>query len=198
MQWCREQQVPTVFWNKEDPPNYDVFLQTARLFDQVFTVDAERIPDYVRDLGHDRVGLLPFAAQPRMHTPVRQLAEPLGEVAFAGTYFTHKHPERRAQMDVLLPAAQERGLHIFSRMQAEDERYQFPKAYRRAVVGSVPYEQMLTAATAYPVFLNVNSVTGSPDHVRPAPVRAAAPPRRPCSPPRQRRSSRSSATPSPS
>lgn len=162
VQWCREQQVPSVFWNKEDPPNYDVFLQTARLFDQVFTVDAERIPDYVTDLGHDRVGLLPFAAQPRVHTPVRQLAEPLGEVAFAGTYFTHKHPERRAQMDVLLPAAQERGLHIFSRMQAEDERYQFPKDYRRAVVGSVPYAQMLTAATAYPVFLNVNSVTRSP------------------------------------
>jgi spore maturation protein CgeB len=160
--WCREQQVPTVFWNKEDPPNYDVFVQTAGLFDHVFTVDAERIPDYVRDLGHERVGLLPFAAQPRVHSPVRRLAAPLGEVAFAGTYFTHKHAERRAQMDVLLPAAQERGLHIFSRMQAEDERYQFPARYRRSVVGSVPYEQMLTAATAYPVFLNVNSVTRSP------------------------------------
>jgi len=160
--WCREHGIPTVFWNKEDPPNYDVFVATARLFDHVFTVDADRVPDYMRDLGHDRVGLLPFAAQPRIHSPVRQVRKPVGEVAFAGTYFAHKHPDRRAQMDLLLPAAQERGLHIFSRMQSEDERYQFPARYRGSVVGSVPYEQMLTAATAYPVFLNVNSVTGSP------------------------------------
>ncbi|MBA2694946.1 MAG: glycosyltransferase, partial [Actinobacteria bacterium] len=162
VRWCHEHGIPTVFWNKEDPPNYDVFVATARLFDHVFTVDADKIPDYVRDLGHDRVGLLPFAAQPRIHSPVRHLREPVGEVAFAGTYFAHKHPDRRAQMDLLLPAAQERGLHIFSRMQSEDERYQFPARYRGSVVGSVPYEQMLTAATAYPVFLNVNSVTGSP------------------------------------
>ena len=67
--------IPTVFWNKEDPPNYDRFLETARLFDQVFTVDAERIPDYQRDLGHDRIDLLPFAAQPRIHNPVRRCPE---------------------------------------------------------------------------------------------------------------------------
>ncbi|MGC1208368.1 MAG: glycosyltransferase, partial [Ornithinimicrobium sp.] len=83
-------------------------------------------------------------------------------LAFAGTYFAHKHPERRAQMDFLLPAARDRGLHIFSRMQSEDARYQFPASYQKCVVGSVPYPQMLSAATAYPVFLNVNSVTQSP------------------------------------
>lgn len=160
--WCRDRGIPTVFWNKEDPPNYGVFLRTAALFDRVFTVDADRIPSYVRDLGHDRVGLLPFAAQPRIHSPVRRTTAPAGEVAFAGTWFADKHEDRRRQMDMLLPAAQERGLHIFSRMQSEDQRYQFPPRYRRSVVGSVPYRQMLTAATAYPVFLNVNSVTTSP------------------------------------
>ena len=162
IQWCREQGIPAVFWNKEDPPNYDVFIHTAALFDQVFTVDADRIDDYRRDLGHDRVALLPFAAQPRIHSPRRATAAPLGQVAFAGTYFVHKHPGRRQQMDLLLPAAQQRGLHIFSRMSGEDKRYHFPAPYRHSVVGSVPYEQMLSAATAYRVFLNVNSVTDSP------------------------------------
>lgn len=167
VQWCKDHDIPTVFWNKEDPPNYGVFIKTAALFDHVFTVDADRIPTYRKDLGHDRVSLLPFAAQPRIHSPVR-FPQPAGakdtssKVAFAGTYFAHKHPERRAQMDFLLPAARERGLHIFSRMQSEDERYQFPAKYQKCVVGSVPYPQMLSAATAYPVFLNVNSVTQSP------------------------------------
>lgn len=162
VQWCREQGIPSVFWNKEDPPNYDRFLQTARLFDHVLTVDADRIPDYVRDLGHDRVGLLPFGAQPRIHSPVRRGPARSYPVAFAGTYFREKHPERREQMDVLLPAAQRYGLHIYSRMEGEDARYRFPSRYEPEIVGSLPYEQMLAASTAYQVFLNVNSVTRSP------------------------------------
>lgn len=163
--WCREEGIPTVFWNKEDPPNYDRFIDTAALFDTVFTVDAGRIPDYVRDLDHDRVGLLPFAAQPRIHNPIRHDhagAERPHDVAFAGTYFAEKHAERREQMDFLLePARANHDLHIYSRMQNDDERYRFPARFQRNIVGSLPYEQMLGAYTAYKVFLNVNSVTTS-------------------------------------
>jgi len=158
--WCRAEGIPTVFWNKEDPPNYDKFLETARLFDQVFTVDAERIPDYQRDLGHDRIDLLPFAAQPRIHNPVRR-APKTQDIAFAGTWFAEKHPERREQMAYVLGPARERGLHIWSRMQRGDKRYRFPRSYRKYVVGSLPYERMLAAYTSYKVFLNVNSVTRS-------------------------------------
>lgn len=160
--WCRQHGIPTVFWNKEDPPNYDRFIATARLFDHVLTVDADRIPAYRRDLCHDRVGLLPFGAQPRIHTPVRRGPAHIHPIAFAGSYFAAKHVERRQQMDALLPAAQQHGLHIYSRLQSEDDRYQFPARYQRDVVGSLPYEQMLAATTAYQLFLNVNSVTRSP------------------------------------
>ncbi|MBZ5735509.1 glycosyltransferase [Nocardioides sp. TRM66260-LWL] len=159
--WCRERGVPTVFWNKEDPPNYAKFLETARLFDHVFTVDADRIPVYQRDLGHDRIALLPFAAQQRLHRPVRWMPGRPYEVAFAGTWFAEKHPERRAQMEYVLGPAVEHGLHIWSRMQRGDKRYRFPKPYRSHVVGSLPYRKMIGAYTAYKVFLNVNSVTGS-------------------------------------
>ncbi len=163
--WCRANNVPSVFWNKEDPPNYARFIETAKLFDQVFTVDAGVIPDYIRDLGHDRVGLLPFGAQPRIHNPIRHDrngAKRPYEVAFAGTYFAEKHPERRAQMEYVLDPARSMGLHIYSRMQRDDSRYQFPMKYRANIVGSLPYEQMLAAYTAYKVFLNVNSVVDSP------------------------------------
>lgn len=159
--WCRAEGVPTVFWNKEDPPNYDRFLETARLFDQVFTVDADRIPQYQADLGHDRIDLLPFAAQPRIHNPVRFGPGRPYDVAFAGTWFAEKHPERRDQMEYVLGPATAYGLHIWSRLQRGDRRYRFPRPYRRHVVGSLPYERMLAAYTSYKVFLNVNSVTGS-------------------------------------
>lgn len=159
--WCRERDIPTVFWNKEDPPNYDRFIETARLFDQVFTVDADRIAAYRSDLGHDRIDLLPFAAQPRIHKPVRRGRGKSLDVAFAGTWFADKHADRRRQMEYVLGPAREFGLHIWSRLQDGDRRYRFPAGYRRHVVGSLPYERMLAAYTAYKVFLNVNSVTES-------------------------------------
>lgn len=167
--WCREQGIPTVFWNKEDPAHYAEFLATARLFDHVFTTDVDRLPHYRRDLGHGRVGVLPFAAQPALHHPVRHGAgHHERDVAFAGMYFAHRHPERREQMDLLLGAAlragtrMETGLEIFSRQLGGDERYQFPEPYASRVVGSLPYPQMLSAYRAYKVFLNVNTVVGSP------------------------------------
>ena len=165
---CREQGIATVFWNKEDPPHFEDFLGTARLFDQVFTTDVTLLPRYREELGHERVAVLPFAAQSAVHNPVRpQHGHQERDVAFAGMYFAHKFPERRAQMDMLLGGAldasarMDRGLEIFSRFLGDDERYQFPGALAERVVGSLEYQRMLTAYKAYKVFLNVNSVVTS-------------------------------------
>ncbi|PYI39591.1 glycosyltransferase [Arthrobacter psychrolactophilus] len=160
--------IPTVFWNKEDPVHYGDFLAAARLFDFVYTTDADRIPDYLRDLGHERVGLLPFAAQPRIHNPARPEAGwHERDVAFGGMYFTEKYDSRREQMDLLLGTAarlsplMENGLEIFSRQLGGAEKYQFPKELNTYVVGSLDYSQMLTAYKAYKVMMNVNTITES-------------------------------------
>lgn len=161
--WCKEHGIPTVFWNKEDPPHFDDFLKSAKLFDVVFTSDVNCVPKYREALGHDRIHVLPFAAQPRMHNPARpHNIRRDREIAFGGMYFRHKYPERRQQMDYLLPAAQKFGLDIFSRQLGADENYQFPEPFDKNVVGSLPYEEMVTAYHAYKVFLNVNSVVDSP------------------------------------
>lgn len=166
---CRERGIPTVFWNKEDPPHFEDFLETARLFDQVYTTDVTLLPRYREELGHDRVAVLPFAAQSAVHNPIRpKHGHQARDVAFAGMYFAHKFPERREQMDLLLGGAldastrMETGLEIFSRFLGDDQRYQFPGELADRVVGSLSYDRMLTAYKAYKVFLNVNSVVTSP------------------------------------
>ncbi|WP_338029218.1 glycosyltransferase family protein [Glutamicibacter protophormiae] len=160
--------IPTVFWNKEDPPHYADFLDTAKLFDAVLTSDVRKIPDYRRDLGHERIGVLPFAAQPEVHNPVRaRAAKPTG-VAFAGMYFAHKYPERREQLQLLLDGAVQasgRGggtLSIFSRQHGGNAGYQFPEPFARHVVGALPYKDMVPAYQEFSTFLNVNSVPDSP------------------------------------
>ena len=160
--WCRGQGIPSVFWNKEDPPNFDRFIETAKLFDHVFTTCGEMIPRYREILGHDRVRVLSFAAQPRIHNPVNVPGGRRHDVAFAGTYFNHKHPRRAEQMSAVLEPARGFGLHIYSRMPEHDGRFRFPDQYDRHVVGTLPYERMLAAYKAYKVFLNVNSVVDSP------------------------------------
>ena len=168
---CRAGGIPTVFWNKEDPVHFSDFIDTAALFDYVYTTDVNMVPEYVSRLGHTRVGVLPFAAQQSIHNPVRPRGwseESLRDSAFAGTYFRHKYPERRQQMDDLIggairAATKTRGtFDIFSRFMKTDPNYEFPKQWQQYVRGELTYEQMLTAYRSYRTFLNVNSVVGSP------------------------------------
>lgn len=164
----KERSVPAVFWNKEDPPHFADFLDSARLFDVVFTSDSRKIPKYHEALGHERVAALSFAAQPKFHNPVRTLSQERRDVAFAGMYFADKYPERQEQMEIVLGGAMDispkltSGLDIFSRQHGGDAKYQFPAPYDQNVVGSLDYDKMLSAYKNYNVFLNVNSVVDSP------------------------------------
>jgi SAM-dependent methyltransferase/spore maturation protein CgeB len=163
VEWCRERGIPTVFWSKEDPPNFGHFIDTAMLFEHVFTVDGDCIPRYAEILGNEDTRVLPFGVQPRIHNPIAVPGGRSRDLAFAGSYYRGKHPVRREQMEVVLDPAREFGLEVFSRiLQGDDERFDWPPEYQPHIVGSLPYERMLAAYKAYKLFLNVNSVTKSP------------------------------------
>lgn len=166
---CEKLDIPTVFWNKEDPPHFSDFLESAMLFGYIFTSDANMLEAYKEASGHGNVHPLSFAAQPNLHNPARNginYAEK--DIAFAGTYFQDKYPERQQQMDLLFNAAEKVAskhnatFEIFSRHFGKNEKYQFPSAFEKRVVGSLPYSRMLAAYRSFKVFLNVNSVTDSP------------------------------------
>lgn len=165
---CQAHRIPTVFWNKEDPTHHEDFLPTARLFDYVFTTDGDLLDAYRTHLGHDNIGVLPFAAQPVLHNPIRlDAGQHERDIAFAGMYFAHRHDERREQMDVLLNAACDVArdgatFDIWSRQLGGDANYQFPGEFDKHVAGSLSYDRMLTAYRGYKTFLNVNTVTTSP------------------------------------
>ena len=162
--YCRERGLPTVFWNKEDPPNFEVFLDAAVEFDFVFTTDSDCIPRYKEVCGHDRVYLMAFASQPRIHNPSRESGWQRYPVCFAGSWM-EKYPERKRALDYLLEPALALGLHIFDRnfkANGHDPRYRFPERYLSAIKGSLDYERMLSAYRCYDVMMNVNTVTDSP------------------------------------
>ena len=165
LQYCRSAGIPTVFWSKEDPPHFDNFLGAAREFDHVFTSDSDCVPRYREALGHDRIYVLPFAAQPRVHNPSREKGWPRYPVCFAGSWVSRRYPERAEALRVLLDGAMPHGLHIYDRNLTRPEfgrDYLFPDEYTEAIRGTLTYDEMLTAYRCYDVMLNVNTITESP------------------------------------
>jgi spore maturation protein CgeB/SAM-dependent methyltransferase len=165
IKYCRSKNIPTVFWNKEDPVHFDRFIKSASLFDYVFTTDSDCVPRYRENLQHDRISALPFAAQATLHHPVLE-TERLHNVCFAGAYYGLSHDERRKDMDLILKPALEYGLHIFDRQHGmvgpAADQYRFPAIYQPAIKGYLSYDQLVKAYKRYRVFMNVNSVKTSP------------------------------------
>jgi FkbM family methyltransferase len=159
--WCRAQQVPTVFWNKEDPVHFETFLSTAKLFDFVFTTDIDCIHRYKAALGHERVYLLPFACQPANNNPI-ETYERKDAFCFAGAYYV-RYPERTRDLGNFvhaLPAF--RPLEIYDRnFGKNDANYQFPPEYQPYIVGTLPFDQIDKAYKGYRYAINLNSIKQS-------------------------------------
>lgn len=158
---ARRRGIPTVFWNKEDPPHFDDFAPAAILFDYIFTSEIALVERYQELAPHAHVDVLKFAASTTLHRPERVDGHRSGDVCFAGQYFRHKYPERRAQMDFLFSAAANFDFTIYSRMLGGLQNYAFPDQYLRFIAGSLPYSEMVKEYRRHKIFLNVNSVPES-------------------------------------
>lgn len=161
LQWCKENDVPSIFWNKEDPVHYSTFLTSASQFDFVFTTDIDCVPRYKKALGHDRVYFLPFACQPSIHNPI-ELYERKDAFCFAGAYYA-KYPERTKDLESFiaeLPGF--RDLEIFDRnFGKDDSNYKFPDQYSPYIVGTLAFDEIDRAYKGYKYAINLNSIKQS-------------------------------------
>jgi len=161
LSYCKENKIKTIFWNKEDPTNFDSFIDVAKQFDYIFTSDEGSIGRYVTETGHENVWALPFAAQPIIHNPIRN-SLPEHDIGFAGSWYSRDHGNRKRDTQILLDASMDFGLHIFDRNYGTNSKNVFPGKYSDFVKGSLSYKETCMAYRAYKIFLNVNSVVESP------------------------------------
>ncbi|WP_099190546.1 CgeB family protein [Tepidibacter mesophilus] len=159
--WCKKHNIPTVFWNKEDPVHFDKFIDSAKLFDYVFTTDADMIQRYKKELSHDRVYCLPFAAQPKMHNPIKLDFDRKNKLCFAGAYY-QSHEERKKDMKEILDIAVDYGIDIYDRFHNLDTRNKFPDKYKPCIVGNINYDDIHLAYKGYKGLINLNTVKKSP------------------------------------
>lgn len=173
--YCREKNIPVVFWSKEDPVHFGVFIRTAALADCVFTTDADCVELYKAHLGHDRCYYLPFAAQPATHHPMEEY-ERQDKFCFAGSFYV-KYPERSKTFLDLAPLFKERGLDIYDRnFKKTDsdnnkqttsvaspvaENYYFPELVKENILGVLPYSEISKAYKGYKYGINMTSMVHS-------------------------------------
>jgi len=162
---CREQDIPSLFWNKEDPIHFDRFRKAAALCDHVFTTDSRRIIPYLSTPGAltKTASSCPFYASPKIHNLLPSTQEWQPTAAYGGTYYGKRFPERTEYMDKIMSAAAPLGLTLYDRQHDDPESpYKYPSGLDSYVAGSLNYEAMIQAYKAHPVQINVNSVLDSP------------------------------------
>lgn len=161
LEWCRARAIPTVFWNKEDPVHFETFARAAAHFDHVFTTDLDKIADYRRILGHDRVRYLGFACQPKIQNPI-ETRQRKHALVFAGGYY-RRYQERMRDLEAILEGVD--GVipvEIYDRMLGTTlDEYEFPEKYRNLIVGTLDAGRIERAYKGYRFALNLNSVKSS-------------------------------------
>ena len=156
--YCHDNGIPVIFWNKEDPVYTDVFMSAASCADFVFTTDFDCIDRYKRTLQHNNVYLLHFSAQPKVHNPL-EMHDRKDKFCFAGAYY-HRYKERSRVFDAFADVFEKgKGLDIFDRnLGSARPEHAFPHRYDKMIVGNLKPEDIHIAYKGYNYGINMNSV----------------------------------------
>lgn len=167
LEYCSDMEIPTVFWNKEDPSHYEDkihnFIDTALKFDHIFTTDVDCVQRYQEEYGHPSVRALPFAVQPRLFNPI-ETGKRSSDVTFAGGWYAN-HLQRSEDMTKIFRSVVEsgRGLKIYDRFAGSgDESHDFPSEFQEYLNPPVPNESVSEVYKESEISLTINTETKSP------------------------------------
>lgn len=157
---ARGANIPMVFWNREDGVHFDRFIDSAKLFDRVLTVDERMLPRYREALGPDaKVGVMMFAASAKLHMP--RTVDVLRRASFVGSY-SSQHAGRKQWQDQMFFSAEAIGLTVYDRNSARKSAdYRYPPHPWIEVRRAVPYARTAEIYRRHAVNLNVNTITNS-------------------------------------
>ena len=163
IQHCRDNGIRTIFQSIEDPSNFDNFIEIAKMFDCVFTADADIIPQYIEQLDHDRVFYGEYGANPLLHNPIGCRRLPINGAFFAGSYPT-RYAERCEDMETIFSSVHAAGapLVIADRNFGSGEpQLQFPARWRRHVVPKFSHDILQSVHKLFRYNINLNSIKHS-------------------------------------
>ncbi len=167
LEYCKNNSIPTIFWNKEDPTHYNDkvhnFVDTALKFDHIFTTDENCVQRYRDDYGFGNVHCLMFAGQPKLLNPIEKQTR-TEDIVFAGSWYK-QHPQRCYDMKDIFDKILDSGynLKIYDRhfFTTDDPNRDFPEKYIKYTHPSVPFNEIENVYKESFYSLNINTETKS-------------------------------------
>lgn len=164
----RKHGVPVVFFNKEDPVNFDRFIDVAKECDYVFTTAIEKVNDYKELCQHNRVYLIEFSVNPLYHNPIgMNLNNKDKEVLFTGSWY-NKYPNRQNDTRMIFDGviASDYNLKVIDRnFSLENKDYFFPEEYLKYISPEIPHNYIQKLHKLYNWSINLSSVVTSPSMI---------------------------------
>lgn len=165
IEYCNENGIPTVFWNKEDPKSFDIFVDAALKFDYIFTSDYDSVKKYIVR-GHENVHPLLFASQIKHFNPICNKKRSK-DIVFAGSWYGYDFPQRCALMKEMFNKIieSEHNLKIYdrnSKISDKNPSWKYPDEYQQYINPGVSFDKMDEVYKESKYSLNINSITNSP------------------------------------
>ncbi len=161
LSFCNENDIPSIFWNKEDPTSFDRFIDIALNFDYIFTTDENSVVRY-KARGHNNVHTLLFASQIKLFNPI-EYKKRSNDVIFAGSWykeFINRCNIMENMFNKILRS--EFSLKIYDRQSGSlDTSRHYPKKYLSYVNLGRPFNEMPAVYKESKIALNVNTITES-------------------------------------
>lgn len=157
----KESGAKIVFYSKEDPVNYDKFIDIAKKCDYIFTTAQEVIEDYKVDCNNERVYVLEFGINPCYHNPIGFKKFPkFREVLFSGSWYNF-YPERIEDTKLIFDGVlkSDYGLRIIDRnYHLQNSDFFFPEQYINCISPSIEHEYLQKLHKLYNWAININTV----------------------------------------
>lgn len=153
-----------IFYSKEDPSNYYVFLDIAKKCDYIFTTAEECVEHYKKDTGVEQVRVLEFSVNPVQFHPIGMQMFHYEEVLFAGTWWNKKYPERKEDMEEIFQNVLRAGkkLKIIDRNYSlGNPDYFYPEKYLKYVSPEMEHAVLQKIHKMHSWSVNINSIKNS-------------------------------------
>ncbi|MEG7335240.1 glycosyltransferase [Bacillus sp. 0102A] len=164
IEFYRSKHIPIAFYSKEDPVNYEFYIDLAQQADHIFTTCQEVLDDYRRDCPSAKTfDVLEFGVNPIYHNPIGTRLFRRQDILFAGSWY-HKYPNRQHDSRILFDGVLDAGreLTIIDRnFPLQLPAHFYPKEYIPYVVPATDHETLQKIHKMYDFTLNLNSVKDS-------------------------------------
>lgn len=159
---CKKKKIPCIFWNKEDPVNYERFKHNLPAFDVCLTTEVEKAAQYKKDFNNLKdVVVAPFFFQPKLHNPCKEevLPELSQKFVFCGGLYANEFPDRAKRLRDGISSIGRENVVVYDRFNAQESEWNSIKGI--SIQPAFSYENSKKYYQSGVAHINVNSFDGS-------------------------------------